>query len=84
MFIVAKTIKEKEFVYSNKFSILCNSEEQAKKLAKHLNDNNNSAFGEWKLNFNEIWYVYEIDKYDTQPIYKLKNTKNKISITFNI
>ena len=84
MFIVAKTIKEKEFVYSNNYSILCKSEKQARKLAKHLNNYNDTAINDWKLKENEIWYVYEISEYDSTPMYRLKSTKNKISIIYNI
>ena len=84
MFIVAKTIKGKEFIYSNNFSILCKNKDQAEKLASHLNKNNETASEKFKLKENEIWYVYEIDKYDSVPMFKLKNTKNKITITYNI
>lgn len=80
MNIISKTIKGKEFMYSKKFMILCNSEKQAKQLAKHLNDNNDKTNGIFKLNENEIWHNYIIDMYDSQPTYKLKTTKNKISI----
>lgn len=83
MFIVSKTLKGKEFVYSNKYSILCKNEEEAKKLSEHLNKYNDSAIGDFKLKDNEIWYVYEIDKYDTRPTYKLKCAKNKISLVEN-
>ena len=84
MFIISKTIKGKEFVYSRNYTILCNSVDQAKQLAKHLNEHNDSTVGDFKLKENEIWYVYEIDKYDTAPRYKLKNTKGRISIVENI
>ena len=80
MFIVSKTIKGKEFIYSNKHSILCKNEKQAKKLAQFLNEHNDTTTGDFKLKDNEIYYVYKIDKYDTQPRYKLTTTKNKISI----
>ena len=80
MNIISKTIKGKEFSYSKNHTILCNSEKQAKKLAEHLNNNNDNAIGDFKLKDNEIWYDYEIDKYDNEPVYKLKNTKNRISI----
>lgn len=80
MYIVSKTIKGKEFIYSNMYSILCDNETQAIKLAKHLNDNNDKTINDFKLKDNEIWHTYEIDKYDTKPRYKLIQTKNKISI----
>lgn len=80
MNIISKTIKGKEFVYSKNYTILCNSEKEAKILAKHLNNNNDSVIGDFKLKDNEVWHDYKIDKYDSEPIYKLKNTKNKISI----
>lgn len=80
MNIISKTVKGKEYCYSKNHTILCNSEKQAKKLAEHLNNNNDSAIGDFKLKDNEIWYDYKIDKYDSEPIYKLKNSKNKISI----
>ena len=59
MFIVAKTIKGKEFVYSINYSILCKNEKQARQLAEHLNNHNDTAIGKSKLKENEIWYVYE-------------------------
>ena len=83
MFIISKTIKGKEYLYSNKYSILCKNEKQAQQLASFLNNNNNDTIGEFKLKDNELYYVYEIDNYDTQPRYKLKSTKNKISIVEN-
>ena len=84
MFIISKTIKEKEFMYSNKHSILCNSQKQAQALAKFLNEHNDTAINDFKLKDNELWYVYEIDKYDTAPRYKISQTKGKISIKENI
>ena len=83
MFIISKTIKGKEYLYSNKHSILCKNEKQAQQLASFLNNNNNDTIGDFKLKDNELYYVYEIDQYDTQPRYKLKSTKNKISIVEN-
>lgn len=83
MYIISKTIKGKEYLYSNKHSILCKSEEQAIQLAKHLNEHNDSTTGDFKLKDNEIWHVYKIDKYDTQPRYKLSSTNGKISIKEN-
>lgn len=83
MFIISKTIKGKEFVYSTNHSILCKDKKQADKLADFLNKNNNNTIGNFKLKDNEIYHVYEIDKYDTPPRYRLKTTKNKISIVEN-
>ncbi len=83
MFIISKTIKGQEYLYSNKYSILCKNEKQAQQLASFLNNNNNSTIGDFKLKDNELYFVYEIDNYDTQPRYKLKSTKNKISIVEN-
>lgn len=80
MYIISKTIKGQEYLYSNKHSILCKSEKQANQLAKHLNEHNNDTTGDFKLKDNEIWHVYKIDKYDTPPRYKLSTTKGKISI----
>ena len=84
MFIISKTIKGKEFMYSNKYSILCNSQKQAQELAKFLNENNDTAVNDFKLKDNELWYAYEIDKYNTAPRYKISQTKGKISIKENI
>lgn len=80
MYIISKTIKGQEYLYSNKHSILCKNEKQAKALAKHLNDNNDTTIKDFQLKDNELWHTYEIDNYDTQPRYKLIQTKNKISI----
>lgn len=80
MFIISKTIKGQEYLYSNKYSILCKNKDEALKLASFLNKNNNTSIGDFKLKDNEIWHTYEIDKYDTMPRYKLITTKNKISI----
>lgn len=84
MFIISKTIKGKEFMYSNKYSILCNSQKQAQVLARFLNEHNDTALNDFKLKDNELWYAYEIDKYDTVPRYKISQTKGKISIKENI
>ncbi len=83
MYIISKTIKGKEFVYSNKYSILCKNEKQAQALAKFLNEHNDTTTENFKLKDNEIWHTYEIDKYDTEPRYKIKETKGKISIREN-
>lgn len=80
MFIISKTIKGQEYVYSKEFSILCNNEKQANTLASFLNNHNNTAIDKFKLKENEMWYTYEIDKYDTEPRYKLSCVRGKISI----
>lgn len=80
MYIVAKTIKGHEFVYSNKYSILCGSEKQAETLRDFMNSNNETALDDFKLQDNETWYVYEVDRYDAPPRYELVNTRGKVSI----
>jgi hypothetical protein len=50
------------------------NKKQAEQMAIFLNENN-----DWKLKDNEIYFTYEIDCYDAQPLYKLKSTKNKIN-----
>lgn len=83
MFIISKTIKGKEFIYSNKYSILCSGKEQAEKLASFMNTHNDSTIDNFKLKENETWFSYEIDQYDTPPRYRLKTTRNKISVVEN-
>lgn len=83
MYIISKTIKGQEFLYSNKYSILCKNEKQAKELANFMNKNDDKTIGQFKLKENELWHVYEIDMYDTPARYKLKSTRNKISIVEN-
>ena len=80
MYIISKSIKGQEYLYSTKYSILCSSEKQANKLATFLNEHNDTTQGNFKLKDNEVWHMHEIDKYDTPPRYKLTNTKGKISI----
>lgn len=80
MYIISKTIKGKEFMYSTQHSVLCKNEVEAEKLAEFMNNNNNSAIGDFKLEKDELWRVYEIDKYDTPPRYELVGVKGKISI----
>lgn len=80
MYIVAKTIKGKEFVYSNKYSILCKNEKQATELADFMNTHNDTTSNDFKLKDNELWYVYQVDRYSTIPRYKLTKTSKKISI----
>lgn len=80
MFIISKTIKGKEFLYSKDFMIACSSENQAIKLSKHLNENNHLSLNEFKLKDNELWFTYEIDQYDSDPSYKVKKTKGKITL----
>lgn len=50
------------------------------KLFVSLLKNQTISIGIFKLKENEIWRDYKIDIYDNAPIYKLKNSKNKISI----
>lgn len=84
MFIVAKTIKGKEYMYSHKTSILCKSEKQANELSDYLNSHNVMLNELFKLNSNEIWFVYEIDNYTSTPAYILcGNLKNGISVKYN-
>ena len=80
MFIISKTIKGKEYIYSKQHSVLCKNKAEAEKLADFMNSNNENAIGDFKLKDGEVWYVYEIDKYDTPPRYELSNTRGKISI----
>lgn len=83
MYIISKTIKGQEFIYSKKHTILCKSRKQAETLAKYLNEHNDTSIGEFKLKDNEKWHTYFIDKYDPEPIYKVGTTKGKISIKEN-
>ena len=83
MYIISKTIKGQEYLYSNKYSILCKSEKQAIQLANHLNEHNDNTIGDFKLKDNETWHVYKIDKYDSEPRYKICSTNEKISIKEN-
>jgi hypothetical protein len=80
MYIISKTNKGTEYLYSIKHAILCNSEQQAKALATFLNEHNSTTIHDFKLKHGEIWHWYYIDTYDIQPIYKIKTIKNKISI----
>lgn len=83
MYIISKTIKGQEFIYSTKHSILCKNEKQARELANFMNKNDDTALDQFKLKEDELWFVYEIDMYDTPARYRLKSTKNKISIVEN-
>lgn len=83
MYIIAKAIKGQEFMYSKKSAILCKSKKQAEILANFLNSNNETSTKNWKLQDNEIWFVYEIDNYSDQPLYKIKSTNGKIVIVEN-
>lgn len=85
LYITSKSIKGKEFWFSMDYSILCKDKEQADKLTKHLNNNNNTAIGKFKLKDNEIWFTHEVGDFEKSYIpYKLKSTKNKITIAYNI
>ena len=82
-YFIAITQKEKEFIYNVKNAIMCNDLKNAIKISNFLNNHNDSAINGFELkNENEYWYVYEYDGYTYIP-YKIKNTKNKISIVFN-
>ena len=83
MYIISKALKGKEFLYSTKYTILCKNETQANKLAKFLNEHNDTALDIFKLKDDEIWHTYEIDEYDTPPRYTLKQTNGKIAIVEN-
>ena len=83
MYIVAKTIKNKEFIYNNNTSIKCGSLKMAQVLADHLNKHNEKSLGIFKLNEREIWHFYEVENWEV-PRYKLAKTKGKISVKENI
>lgn len=80
MYIIAKTVKGREYLYSTDYSILCKTETQAQKLATFMNSHNDTSTNGFKLKDNEIWHTYEVDRYSAIPRYKLTSTKNKISI----
>lgn len=85
LYITSKTIKNKEFIYSMKYSILCKNKDQADKLTDFLNKHDNTALGEFKLKNNEIWHTYEVGDFEKNYIpFKLKTTKNKITIISNL
>lgn len=84
MFITAKTRTGAEFAYSSKTAILCKSREQAQTLAEFMNTHNESAQGVFKLKDGEIYHVYEIDKYDRAPLYRLKSTRGAVKVAYNI
>ena len=84
MFIIAKTIKGHEYIYSRQYSVKCNSKKQAEKLVEFLNNHNDSAIENWKLKDNEVWNVYEVGNWENDYIpYKIKETTGKISIVEN-
>lgn len=83
MYIISKAIKGQEFLYSTRYSILCKNKTEAEILAEHLTKYNEDAAADFKLKNNEVWHVYEIDKYDAPPRYKLCCTKNKIAVREN-
>lgn len=84
MFIFAKSIKGKEFMYSKKHSVLCKSKKQAEQLADFMNSHNDKAKNDWKLKDNEIWWVYEIGNFELETIpYKIKKVKDNIVIAKN-
>lgn len=84
MFITAKTRKGAEFAYSSQTAILCKSREQAQTLADFMNTHNDGSQGVFKLKEGEIYHVYEIDKYDRAPLYRLKSTRGAIQVAYNI
>lgn len=84
-YITSKSIKGHEYVYSMNYSILCKNKEQADKLTQHLNENNDTSIGRFKLKDNEVWFTHEIGDYEEPYIpFKLKNTRNKITIISNL
>jgi hypothetical protein len=85
LYITSKSIKGKEFIYSMQYSILCKNKEQADKLTKHLNNNDKTASEKFKLKDNEVWFTHEVGDYEKNYIpFRLKSTKNKITLEFNI
>lgn len=84
MYIIAKALKGKEFMYSKKSSILCKSKKQAEKLAEFMNLHNETTKEDWKLKDNETWWVYEIGNFEIETIpYKIKKVNDKIVIAKN-
>lgn len=85
LYITSKSIKEHEYCYSMNYSILCKNKKQADELTKHLNEHNDTASEKFKLKDNEVWYTHEIGDWEKDYIpFKLVNTKNKITIRYNI
>ena len=80
MFIISKTIKGSEYQYTRNIMIKCDSEKQARFLCECMNENNYSLSDDFKLKENELYYVYKIDKYDTEPNYRISIRKNKFYI----
>lgn len=82
MFIIAKSLKGHEYSYSIKTAIKCKTKKEAQKLADFLNTHNDTAKGDFKLKETEVWFVHQIDKYDRQPLYRLKSTCNGIKVVY--
>ena len=58
MKIVAKSVKGPEFMYNGKSAHKV-SEASAKYICDILNEY------KYKLNENEVWFIHDVDKYDT-------------------
>lgn len=81
MYIISKSIKGQEYLYSKRFMIECKDEKQSIRIAKHLNENNEKSIGDWKLKDNETWFSHFRDQYDgIEPQYKIVETKNSIKV----
>lgn len=67
MIILAKTIREKEFIYDVR-----SAHQVPKKSANQIRDILNYENVRYKLNSNEeTWHIYEIDQYDVAYNYAI-------------
>lgn len=80
MYIIAKAKQGAEYLYNSATAIQCRSEAQAREIAQHLNSNNDTAVGVWKLKAGEVWHAYEVDGWTTAARYRLKSTRGGIKI----
>lgn len=74
---IAIANKGKEYLYRRSTVIKCNSEKQALALRNHLNKYNEKSFNGFKCSENETWHIFS----DLEALYKVKETKGKISLT---
>lgn len=80
MYIITHTTEGQEYMRKMSTAIKCRTKKEAEYLAKYFNEHPNTQRGNFALSDGEKWAVYNIDKYDAQPMYRTGSKNGNIVI----
>jgi len=84
IYFISKAKKGHEYLYMREFTIKCKTKKEAEKLAAHLNENDKTSLGVWKLGEGQTWHAYEEADWAICPLWKLKRKNGNLIVTHNV